>query len=77
MDSEQARMAMAKDPTYLMVEIKANHVWHLAWLISERFNDTAPIGWGRYIGEAAGIIGEFGPSKDPKTMVEFAAGITR
>lgn len=38
-----------RDPTYNIKEIKANPTWHLAWALSEWHNDSAPIGWGRYL----------------------------
>lgn len=40
------------DPTYVTAEIKKNPVWHAAWVLSEIYNDNAPIGWGRYISTA-------------------------
>lgn len=40
------------DPTYDSVAIEANPVWSRAFLLSERENDSAPIGWSRYIGRA-------------------------
>jgi hypothetical protein len=37
------------DPTYRPEEIEANPVWQLAFTLSELQNDTAPIGWSKYI----------------------------
>ena len=37
------------DPTYVKAEIDANPQWKLAWSLSEVDNDSAPIGWFRYI----------------------------
>lgn len=37
------------DPTYIQDEIQSNHVWELAFTLSEIQNDTAPIGWSKYI----------------------------
>lgn len=43
------------DPTYVKSEIEANPTWRLAFFISEIDNDTAPIGWGRYISIAESV----------------------
>jgi len=40
------------DPTYVKDEISANPDWDLAFSLSEIMNDSAPIGWSRYIGAA-------------------------
>lgn len=40
------------DPTYIKAEIEANLLWHLAWVMSELRNDSAPIGWSRYLPDA-------------------------
>lgn len=40
------------DPTYNKAEIKANPVWHVAWIMSECLNDSSPIGWSKYISTA-------------------------
>ncbi len=37
------------DPTYNKVEIFAKPIWKAAWLMSEHLNDSAPLGWSRYI----------------------------
>ncbi len=47
------------DPTYVKEDIKANPVWHLAWVLSEIQNDRAPIGWGRYISTAKSLLSTF------------------
>lgn len=44
------------DPTYEKGRIKANPVWELAFTISEIQNDNAPIGWGKYIILAEGLL---------------------
>ena len=44
------------DPTYQIDEIKANPVWHIAWLLSEMRNDNAPLGWSRYIADAECVL---------------------
>ena len=40
---------MSRDPTYEKHKINANFVWQVAFLLSELFNDAAPIGWSNYI----------------------------
>lgn len=47
------------DPTYNEAEIKANPVWHLAWVLSEIRNDSAPLGWGTYIPTAEYLLNRF------------------
>jgi len=37
------------DPTYVKSEIEANPDWKLAFTLSEIDNDTAPLGWFKYI----------------------------
>jgi hypothetical protein len=37
------------DPTYDMEKINADHAWRTAFMLSELFNDNAPMGWGKYI----------------------------
>jgi len=37
------------DPTYALAEIEADPVWAFAFALSEVMNDTAPLGWSRYI----------------------------
>ena len=44
------------DPTYNMEEINANPIWQLAFTLSEIENDSAPIGWGKYITTATCLI---------------------
>jgi hypothetical protein len=48
-----------KDPTYVKEEIEANPVWALAFSMSEIDNDNAPIGWGRYISLAHGLLANY------------------
>lgn len=47
---------MSPDPTYNLEEIKQNPTWHAAWILSEWYNDSAPIGWARYMPVAASIV---------------------
>ncbi len=44
------------DPTYVPEEITSNPSWKLAFLMSEIDNDNAPVGWGRYIRIANGLL---------------------
>lgn len=44
------------DPTYRKADIDANPVWELAHFLSELLNDTAPVGWSRYIFQAEQIM---------------------
>lgn len=44
------------DPTYDKEKILANPEWHIAWILSEIRNDSAPIGWGRYLYEAQELL---------------------
>ena len=54
------------DPTYNLIEIKKNTVWHIAWLLSEWFNHNAPIGWSTYIVISESIHSHF--NINPKIM---------
>ena len=45
-------MRLFNDPTYDSREIEANPVWKLAFEMSERENDSAPLGWSNYIKQA-------------------------
>jgi hypothetical protein len=47
------------DPTYVKAEIEKNPVWHLAWVLSEIQNDSAPIGWSKYVWVAECLLGSF------------------
>lgn len=47
------------DPTYVRAEIDANPVWALAFRLSEFHNDSAPIGWSRYISMARWLMDNF------------------
>lgn len=40
---------MMSDPTYDRETINANPIWRTAFHLSEIMNDSAPIGWGKYI----------------------------
>ena len=37
------------DPTYDKEQIANNPAWELAFTLSEIQNDSAPLGWGKYI----------------------------
>lgn len=43
-----SRVLFMLDPTYVKEEIEANIEWYLAWILSEIYNDMAPLGWSRY-----------------------------
>jgi hypothetical protein len=49
----------AADPTYNTELIQANRLWHVAWVLSEIRNDSAPIGWSRYISDAECLLAAF------------------
>lgn len=55
------------DPTYSKAEIESNPIWHLAFVLSEIRNDSAPIGWGSYIPTAECLLDAFDitPKKKP------------
>lgn len=44
------------DPTYNRAEIDKNPTWKIAFVISECLNDSAPLGWSKYIWVAEQII---------------------
>lgn len=52
------------DPTYVMAEINANPIWKFAFELSEIDNDTAPIGWYRYVTLATWILLKFDRKKE-------------
>lgn len=39
----------SKDPTYNINEIKSDPILYAAWIMSECLNDSAPIGWHKYV----------------------------
>jgi len=43
---------LESDPTYCRTEINKNPIWRRAFELSEKHNDSAPIGWGKYIKQA-------------------------
>lgn len=47
------------DPTYIKEQIDNNSTWKLAFKFSEMVNDTAPIGWGKYIYIADYVLTNF------------------
>ena len=47
------------DPTYVKEEIAHNPAWALAFSLSEIMNDTAPIGWSKYIWIAECLLANF------------------
>lgn len=46
------------DPTYDRKEIDTNYEWKIAFLLSEIYNDDAPIGWSKYIPAATAAVNE-------------------
>lgn len=52
------------DPTYVMTEINANPIWKFAFELSEIDNETAPIGWYRYVTLATWILLKFDRKKE-------------
>jgi hypothetical protein len=44
------------DPTYDPEKIANNKVWRVAFLMSEFRNDSAPIGWSKYIPDATAVV---------------------
>lgn len=54
------------DPTYVKAEIEKNPVWELAFTLSEIMNDTAPIGWGKYIFTAECVLKNYDVKKKAK-----------
>lgn len=55
------------DPTYVRDKIDANPVWAVAFVLSEMFNDAAPIGWSKYIWAAGELHRCFEIKQRPKT----------
>ena len=47
------------DPTYVKEEIENNLEWNLAFVLSEMLNDSAPLGWSRYIWIAKALMKKF------------------
>jgi hypothetical protein len=47
------------DPTYDPIVIEANPTWRLAFSLSEIQNDSAPIGWGKYIWVAECLLANY------------------
>jgi hypothetical protein len=60
------------DPTYNRIEIDKNPEWRLAFVLSEIQNDSAPIGWSKYLGAAKCLLGAFDIS--PKSAPAAAEG---
>jgi len=48
-----------QDPTYNKHDIDKNPIWQLAFSMSEIENHNAPIGWGKYINLASGILANY------------------
>jgi len=44
------------DPTYDKNEIQKNKTWRVAFILSELYNNSAPLGWSRYIPDANVIL---------------------
>lgn len=58
------------DPTYEREKIEANPEWDVAFTLSEIFNDSAPLGWGKYIGRAQCLLAAYDMTKkNPRTAV--------
>ena len=51
------------DPTYDKKKIEKNKVWAVAWIISETFNDDAPLGWSKSIPIAKLIVEKLSTKK--------------
>jgi len=56
------------DPTYVIAEIEAKPVWELAYSLSEIQNDMAPIGWGKYIWLAEGLLANYNIERKSKVV---------
>lgn len=50
---------MLNDPTYDRTKISANPEWDLAFVLSEIMNDSAPLGWSKYIWVAQALRATF------------------
>ena len=48
-----------QDPTYDTNEIKRRPEWELAFSLSEIQNDSAPMGWSRYIWVAECLLANY------------------
>lgn len=46
------------DPTYVQQEIDAKPEWKIAFILSELYNDNAPIGWSKFIPAAKKAIAD-------------------
>lgn len=55
-DANVSRSTLTTDPTYDKEQIRLNGTWGIAFIISEMVNDSAPIGWGKYIPLAKEVI---------------------
>lgn len=44
------------DPTYDRAEIQKNKAWRVAFVLSELYNDDAPLNWSRYISGANAVL---------------------
>lgn len=47
------------DPTYDIREIEKNPEWDVAFVLSEIYNDDAPLGWSKYIDAAKCLLATF------------------
>lgn len=53
------------DPTYDKSQIDAKPEWKLAFVLSEIMNDSAPLGWGKYIFAAECLLANFDITPKP------------
>lgn len=55
-----------RDPTYVQDVIDADPVMELAFTLSEIENDTAPLGWSKYIPTARCLLDNYTITRKPK-----------
>ena len=58
------------DPTYNKIEIEAKIEWHVAWVLSEIENDSAPVGWSRFLGKATCLLAAFDMTPKARKALE-------
>ena len=58
------------DPTYNRDEIAKNPTWQLAFDLSEIENDSAPIGWGRYVWKAECLLALYEMKRKPPWAIK-------
>lgn len=57
-----------KDPTYDLERIEKDPVWGMAYILSECYNDKAPIGWSNYIWVARLLNEKYGKPERPTAL---------